>query len=117
MGLLGFDVHVDEVEDSQLLCRVTGELDAFTAPQLDDALDEVHFTSQLVVDLSGVPFIDSAGLRALVGVVQRVRESGGNVAVCSHRPATNRAFELTGFDRMVCVAPTPQQAARHLSGN
>ena len=42
----------------------------------------------LLIDLSAVPFMDSAGLGALIGGIRRAREAGGDVAVACSRPRT-----------------------------
>ena len=59
-----------EVEDTPIytLCRPIGELDAYTVSQFRDALGGLATTSHLVIDLSGVPFMDSAGLGALIEI-------------------------------------------------
>lgn len=69
----------------------------------------------MIIDLSAVPFIDSAGLRALVARIRWIREAGGDTVVCSNRPAVNKALQLTGFDRFVPVAPTKEEAAEILA--
>ncbi len=111
--MLRFDVQV-ELEEAYAVCRLVGELDSFTVPQLHHALSDVPPTSALLIDLSEVPFIDSAGLRALVGRIRWARECGTDVVVCSNRAATNKALALTGFDRFVTVVPSRAEAAATL---
>jgi len=62
-----------------------------------------------------VPFVDSAGLGALIGGIRRAREAGGDVAVCCNRPTLVRLLHTTGFDRIVTVADTVAEAAASLS--
>ncbi len=85
--------------------RPTGDVDAFSAGELRDQFGRVVGYPQVVIDLTEVTFIDSAGLGALIGGVRRVREVGGTVVVaCPHR-ALGRMFATTGFDRLVTVVP------------
>ena len=56
---------------------------------------------RLLIDLSAVPFMDSAGLGALIGGIRRAREAGGDVAVACSRPTLTRLLHTTGFDRIV----------------
>jgi anti-sigma B factor antagonist len=68
----------------------------------------------LLIDLSGVSFLDSAGLGALIGGIRRTREMGGAVAVACGRPTLIRLLRTTGFDRLVPVADTVEEAAAAL---
>jgi anti-sigma B factor antagonist len=106
-----------EVEDSTdyTLCRPVGELDAYTVSQFREALGGLATTKYLLIDLSEVPFMDSAGLGALIGGIRRAREAGGDVAVACSRPTLTRLLHTTGFDRIVSVTETVEQAATALA--
>ena len=65
--------------------------------------------------MSEVPFVDSAGLGALIGGIRRAREAGGDVAVCCNRPTLVRLLHTTGFDRIVTVTDTLAEAAASLT--
>jgi len=108
------DIEIEEA-DSYTVCRPQGELDAFTVSQFREALAELANRGRLVIDLSGVPFIDSAGLGALIGGIRRTREQGGDVAVACNRATLIRLLRTTGFDRIVTVADTVAEAAAALS--
>ena len=107
------DIQLDEVHGTKV-CRPVGELDAFTVSQFRQALAELASTPRLVIDMSSVPFVDSAGLGALIGGIRRARELGGDVAVCCNRPTLVRLLRTTGFDRIVTVADTLEDAAAAL---
>ncbi len=73
--------------------RVSGEIDAATAGEFELALAAAFEpTEPLQVDLSGVPFMDSSGLRALLAV-SRVRE----ITVSLASPAVRHVLELSGL--------------------
>lgn len=61
-----------------------------------------------------MPFIDSAGLGALIGGIRRIRELGGRVAISCPRAGMLRLFHTTGFDRIAPVAPSVVGAAELL---
>lgn len=107
------EVHVEE-KDGLTVCRPVGELDAFTVSQFRQVLAGITGPTKLLIDMSGVPFVDSAGLGALIGGIRRARELGGDVAVCCDRPTLVRVLRTTGFDRIVTVAPTMDEAAAAL---
>jgi anti-anti-sigma factor len=60
-----------------------------------------------------VPFVDSAGLGALIGAIRRVREVGGEVVVACPCPTLTRLFDTPGFDRIVIG---PEDAVRPGAG-
>ena len=107
------DIQVDEA-DSYTVCRPVGELDAYTVGQFRDALGELADKRYLLIDLSSVPFMDSAGLGALIGGIRRAREAGGDVAVACSRPTLTRLLHTTGFDRIVPVTETVESAVAAL---
>ena len=108
------NIEIDE-EDSYTICRPVGELDAYTVGQFREVLSRLASAPKLVIDMSEVPFVDSAGLGALIGGIRRARESGGDVAVCCSRPTLVRLLHTTGFDRIVAVTDTMADAIRSLS--
>ena len=101
-------------EGTHVVCRPVGELDAYTVGQFRDALGELADQRYLLIDLSSVPFMDSAGLGALIGGIRRAREAGGDVAVACSRPTLTRLLHTTGFDRIVPVTETVESAAAAL---
>ncbi len=107
------DIQID-ANEGYTLCRPVGELDAFTVSQFRQALAQLATSSRLLIDMSAVPFVDSAGLGALIGGIRRARELGGDVAVSCSRPTLTRLLRTTGFDRIVTVAGTVEEAAAAL---
>lgn len=107
-----------EVDDTggYTICRPVGELDAYTVTNFREALSELATKPRVVIDLSEVPFMDSAGLGALIGGIRRARENGGEVAVACSRSTLTRLLHTTGFDRIVPVTETVDDALAALPG-
>lgn len=95
---------------SYSLLRPVGELDAYTVAQFREALADNATAGRLVVDLCGVPFMDSAGLGALIGGIRRIRENEGRVVVYCNGATLVRLLHTTGFDRIVPVTETLEAA-------
>ena len=108
------EIQLEEL-DLYTVCRPVGELDAFTVGQFREALGELADRPQLLIDLSEVPFMDSAGLGALIGGIRRAREAGGDVAVACSRPTLTRMLHTTGFNRIVPVTESVDDAASALT--
>ncbi len=103
------EIHVED-SGSYTLCRPVGDLDAYTVSQFREALVELASVPRLLIDLSEVPFMDSAGLGALIGGIRRAREAEGEVSVACSRPTLTRLLHTTGFDRIVPVTETVADA-------
>lgn len=80
--------------------RLAGELDIATAPHADEELRhaETGGPERLTLDLSGLSFMDSTGLRLVVAAEQRAQECGRELIVARGPEAVQRVFELTGVD-------------------
>lgn len=110
------DIQTEQA-DGYTICRPVGELDAFTVTQFRQQLAELASNPRLLIDMSGVPFVDSAGLGALIGGIRRARELGGDVAVACNRPTLTRLLKTTGFDRIVTVTETVDEAVAALANS
>ncbi len=81
------------------LVELEGEIDLHCAPDLKSALLELGSTpsARVAIDLSGVSFLDSTGIGALVGALKKTRESGGQMAFFGARDRTKRVFQIAGL--------------------
>ena len=101
--------------DDRTVLTVRGELDLYTAPALRDRVLAAAAEGQhrLVIDLSGVPFMDSSGLGVIVACLKRLRESGGDLAlVTAPGSPPSKLLSLTGLDRAIPTSSTPDEALR-----
>src|SRR4051812_45210212 len=87
-------------EGNRLRLALTGELDLYTAPALDDALVEAEGESWplLVIDLAALEFMDSSGLRLVVRSHARAEQSGRRLAVVNGPETVSRVFSATDLD-------------------
>jgi anti-sigma B factor antagonist len=100
--------------DGCALLDVEGELDIATAPRMIAALNEAFAqpTLPLVVDLSGVDFMDSTGLALLMNASRRVTRDGhGFAIVCPGGPIA-RVFEIADMVETLRVCPDRASALR-----
>ncbi len=88
--------------------RITGEVDAYTAPQLREHVTRLVNSGvrHVIADLRGVHFIDSTGLGALVGSLKRLRAHGGSLTLAASPGPTLRIFQLTGLTRAFALHPS-----------
>lgn len=80
---------------------LVGELDIATAPRLESELRRVEGDrpSVLVIDLRQLSFIDSTGLRLLIGADVRAREDGRRMAFVRGPGSVHRVFQLALLDK------------------
>ena len=102
-----------EQTDIGVVCHLTGNLEHLTVVEFRESVAHLGGAKQVIFELSAVPFIDSAGLGALIGAVRRIREQGGDAVVCSVRPSVGRVLDLVGLNRIVAVEPNVVDAERH----
>jgi anti-anti-sigma factor len=105
-------------QDGIAVLAVGGDVDLATVPALETAIDEalVSKPTGLVIDLSEVGFLASAGLQALVATHSNVRESA-QFAVVANSAATSRPIQLTGLDQIFELYPTLDEALAALRTN
>jgi anti-sigma B factor antagonist len=91
--------------------KVGGDIDLATVAVLEAAIDEalVAKPTGLVIDLSDVGFLASAGLQTLVATHNNVTQSG-QFAVVANSAATSRPIQLTGLDQIFELYPTLDEA-------
>ena len=91
---------------------VRGTLNAASAPELRSRLDESRLGGSriFVVDLSDVPFIDSAGVATLVALFKRVRFAQGDVRLAGLQPRVDRLIRLLRLERVFAIFPDAASA-------
>jgi anti-sigma B factor antagonist len=86
------------IEAGEAGISLAGELDLSGAQQLEACLDEVEreTPARLIIDLGGLAFIDSTGLRLLLQADARARERGCELLLRRGQSSVQRVFEVTG---------------------
>lgn len=101
-----FGIDLAPRGDGSVGVRVRGELDLSTSPELGEALErEIMGGKTVMLDLSGVTFIDSTGLNTLIRALRSCEANGGGFRVSPDLPAqVSRVFEITGIDAVLPIA-------------
>lgn len=98
-------MQVTEIKgDSSIQLSVTGQVDTITAPQLQQSiLTSFQKTKNVVLDLQGVEYMSSAGLRALLLGAKTASSKGGSMKILNVHPTVMKVFEMSGFAKILQI--------------
>lgn len=89
---------------------VVGEIDLATAPMFESAILAADLGRSVLIDLSGVSFIDSTGLRVLITAHERAQDEGGKLSIVAADGPVTKLFAITGVDDWLNVYSTRTSA-------
>ena len=94
-----------------------GRIDTTGASQLDETLlaAVTGGSYKIVVDMSGVDYINSSGLRALAAVLVKCRDEGGDMKLAALNKRVTRVFKIIGFDLLMSLQDTTDAAIADFS--
>jgi anti-anti-sigma factor len=98
------------IDRDVVVVAANGDLDLSTAPELEHALVTAQAEGRdVVLDLRGVTFMDSSGLRAILAADARARSSGARFVLAEGPPNVHRVFQLTLLDRRLEFVADPDE--------
>jgi len=107
-----FHATVASLTRELALVSVSGELDLYTAERVQAGIDEAGAVGAdtVIVDLSGISFIDSTALGMLVQETKRLEGRGHSLVLVTNDPRTRRVLEVTGLNRVLRTYATLHDA-------
>lgn len=105
------EINVSEMRRVRLF-EIVGRVDSSNASELGGALDRAadDGNNNLVLDLSGVDYMSSAGLREMVRILKRVKRNGGDLRIANPSERVREVLELAGLDSIFEIYPTQVEA-------
>ncbi len=96
-----------------------GRMDTLGADEMDQALQAAVAggSHKIVVDMSKVDYISSAGLRSLAAVLVRCRDEGGDMKLAALNERVTRVFNIIGFDLLMSLHGTSDAAIADFSSS
>ncbi|QUQ66689.1 STAS domain-containing protein [Kutzneria sp. CA-103260] len=108
---LPIDVVLDRPSPGMVVASVSGELDMLTAPRLRAVVTaELAGCAVLVIDLSGVSFLGSAGLAVLVEAAHEAERQQVELRVVATGRTVRRPLEITGLNEVLTTFPSRDDA-------
>ena len=106
-----------EREGNTVIARIRGRVEGRTsATDFQEALESsiAGDTRGLVLDCGELVYISSSGLRAIAIIINRTQGEGISIRACEMLPPIRGVFEVTGFDQLVGIVETREQALREM---
>lgn len=107
------ELHISHRDETGwTVVEIHGEVDVFSVPQVREHV----FTCievgrhRLIVDLRGVPYIDSTGLGVCVSIAKRIRTHVGDLRLVITNPNILRIFRITGLHRALQIYDSVEAA-------
>jgi anti-sigma B factor antagonist len=100
-------------EGARVIVNVSGRLEAITVAAFDETAQTLPGASpprSILMDLSQLDFISSAGLRSLLTLGKACRTSGDRLAFCSLNPMVTDVFNISGFKQIFKIYPDRNEA-------
>jgi len=115
MGAAEGVVEVKEEERGDVLVlRIRGRLDAISSPATEKKVFESINNGQtkLLLDFAGVAYLSSAGMRMLLSTTKKLKTLSGKLIVCSISPNVMDVLKMSGFDHVLELTNTEEEALR-----
>jgi anti-sigma B factor antagonist len=116
MSVLDLRVSSSPIGERAYLIAVSGEVDLYSAADVQARLAELieGDAREIVVDVTGVTFLDSSGLGVLVAAAKALRSSGGELILAADNHGILRLLEITGLGRAFRVESSLVEAVQHV---
>ncbi len=100
-----------------LVLMLKGMLDVHTVPAFETALTEAIANEQynIIVDLSKLEYISSAGLGVFMGYIEEIRSHGGDIKIAAASSKVYKIFDLLGFPNLFEFYDTVEAAAQKIN--
>jgi anti-sigma B factor antagonist len=96
--------------DNITIVTITGELDAATSPVAQQQILPLATAgSRILLDLSGVPYMSSAGLRMLLSTYRQLSSSGGRIVLVGVAEEIQDTMSVTGFINFFTIYSTAEE--------
>ena len=99
-------------QDGVIVIEVRGRLDSKSTAELEQKVLGLldSDTQNLLVDMADLDYINSSGLRVLVMAYQRLKKSGGKLAISGTKDYIMEVFEIAGYHRLFNLFPNQEAA-------
>lgn len=107
------NIKIDQ-KNNVWVCRMDGEIDINTAPQIKKAFDKIlsEKREKILINFEEVSYIDSSGLATLVEMLKNIRSYGGKLKLSSLSSKIRSLFEITKLEKLFDISNDEEEALR-----
>ena len=115
---MGASDHMTDLTEEQkgdiFILRIKGRLDAVSSPQVEKRIFEAiyHGQSNLVLDVAGVNYLSSAGMRMLLSITKKLRTVPGKLIICGVTANVIDVLKMSGFNHALHLEKTEEDALK-----
>jgi anti-anti-sigma factor len=115
--MAGFRIQKEKLQGGVVLVGVKGFLDAHTFEQLEREFNDIFDAGsyRLIVDLSGLDYISSAGAGVFIEAIGTAQENEGNIILIRPGPNVKEVFDLLGLSQIFIFKDTRDEAMKSLA--
>ena len=112
-----FQIQKENVRDGIVLLSIRGFLDAHTFEELEHSINGLFEQNcyRLIVDLSGLDYISSAGAGVFIGAIGTAQENDGNIILMNPSPNVREVFDLLGLSQIFTFKSSKEEAIASLA--
>src|SRR5919202_6255247 len=105
MTMPTFELNTESGDNGVVRLAFSGELDIASAPEVEAELERLEAGTPpvLILDLRGLEFMDSTGLRTILAADARARETGRRLVIVRGSAAVDRLFTVTHLDERIGI--------------
>ena len=114
---MALDIGSETHGDFRVL-KLNGRLDTETSADFELAAHDLTAAGErrFVVDLAGISYVSSAGLRVLLALAKQLQAGGGALRLCGLAPSVRQVFDLSGFSKLFTIANDVESALGGAAG-
>ena len=100
-------------EDDFIIIEINGPINVNTSGNVSTYIDQTitdNNDTKLIIDLQNTPFVSSSGIRTFLSVAKKMKSQNRSLAFCSPNKTVQEVFSISGFDALVKVTQTREEA-------
>jgi anti-sigma B factor antagonist len=112
-----FKIETQKLQNDIVLVKLKGFLDAYTYGEFEKTVNNLFNQKlyKLIIDMSGINYISSAGAGVFIGAIGIAQENFGNIIIVRPKPPVKEVFDLLGLSQIFIIVDNMEAALNSLT--